>query len=213
MRSLVVLVSVMASGAALAGSWDSGSPDGSKAMPHHGHMMSRHSVDANKDGVVSRDEAQALPRLAAEFDSVDSNKDGQLDQGEMTAHRESRHAQMRAEAEKRWAAADVDGSGGLSLVEAQGSMPYIAEHFDMLDSNSDGQVAREEMLQHRMHAKKEWKQEFRDRWTAADKDGDGALDLAEAQTGMPKLAEHFSSFDANNDGKVTQREMRSHRRQ
>jgi Ca2+-binding EF-hand superfamily protein len=212
MRSLVILVSVMASGAALAGAWDSGSTAGAKAMPHHGHMMSGHSVDANGDGVVSRDEAQAFPRLAAEFDSVDSNKDGQLDKAEMTAHREARHAQMRAEAEKRWAAADADGSGALSQAEAQGSMPYIAENFDKLDSNSDGQVSREEMMQHRMHSKKEWKREFRDRWTAADKDGDGALDLAEAQTGMPRLAENFSSFDTNNDGKVTQQEMRAHRR-
>jgi Ca2+-binding EF-hand superfamily protein len=213
MRSLVVLVSLMASGAALAGGWETGSPEGSKAMSHHGPIMARHSVDANEDGVVSRDEARAFPRLAAEFDSIDQNKDGQLDQGEMTAHRESRHAQRSAEAQQRWTAADADGSGGLSRAEADGSMPYIAQHFDMLDSNSDGQVSREEMLQHRMHAKKEWKQQFRDRWTAADADGDGALDLAEAQTGMPKLAEHFSSFDANNDGKVTQQEMREHRRQ
>ena len=213
MRLLVILVSVMASGVALAGAWDSGSPAGSKAMSHHGPMMGGHSMDANDDGVVSRDEAQAFPRLAAEFDSVDSNKDGQLDQAEMAAHREARHAQMRAEAAKRWAAADADGSGALSRVEAQGSMPYIAENFDKLDANADGQVSREEMMQHRMHAKKEWKQQFRDRWTAADKDGDGALDLAEAQTSMPRLAENFSIFDTNNDGKVTQQEMRAHHRQ
>ena len=79
MRSLVILVSVMASGTALAGAWDSGSTAGAKAMPHHGHMMSGHSVDANGDGVVSCDEAEAFPRLAAEFDSVDGNKDGQPD--------------------------------------------------------------------------------------------------------------------------------------
>ena len=48
-----------------------------------------------------------------------------------------------------------------------------------------------------------------DRFKGADANGDGAIDLAEAQTGMPKLAEKFTTVDADNDGKVTPEELRS----
>jgi Ca2+-binding EF-hand superfamily protein len=52
-----------------------------------------------------------------------------------------------------------------------------------------------------------------ERFKAADVNGDGGIDLAEAQTGLPQLAEKFSTVDADNDGKVTVDELKSlHRR-
>jgi serine/threonine protein kinase len=45
---------------------------------------------------------------------------------------------------------------------------------------------------------------------AADADGDGALTLAEARSGMPKLAQEFALVDANGDGRVTPFELQRH---
>src|SRR5512145_3308994 len=39
--------------------------------------------DANKDGLISRDEAKNAPRLSADFDALDANKDGQLSREEL----------------------------------------------------------------------------------------------------------------------------------
>ena len=49
----------------------------------------------------------------------------------------------------------------------------------------------------------------KEKWTAADKDRDGQLTLAEAQAGMPTLAASFASVDTNGDGKVSADEWRS----
>jgi len=46
-----------------------------------------------------------------------------------------------------------------------------------------------------------------ERWTAHDTDGDGAISLAEAQAGMPGLAQNFTRFDANGDDQLTREEM------
>jgi Ca2+-binding EF-hand superfamily protein len=169
----------------------------------------RHQVDANSDGIVTREEASSFPRLTADFDAVDANKDGQLDAAELNAHREKMRSEMRANAEARWKAADTDGNGSLSRAEADASMPRLAEDFDKLDANRDGAVSRDEMHGFRMQGAKHMRREAAERFKAADQDGDGALDLAEAQTGMPGLAERFSAVDANADGKVSAQELKS----
>jgi Ca2+-binding EF-hand superfamily protein len=50
----------------------------------------------------------------------------------------------------------------------------------------------------------------KEQFTAADKDRDGALTLAEAQAGAPKIAEKFSSLDTNSDGKLSAAEFDAH---
>ena len=42
-------------------------------------------ADRNGDGLLSREEAAALPRLAERFDSIDSNGDGVISREELAA--------------------------------------------------------------------------------------------------------------------------------
>jgi Ca2+-binding EF-hand superfamily protein len=142
MRSALLLTMIFAAAAANAGDAPGpGRPD-------------RPTLDANGDGIVTREEAKAYPRLTADFDAADANKDGQLDAAELQAHREKMRVEMRARAEERWKAADTDGDGRLSLAEAQASMPQMAERFDKFDANKDGYVSRDEMHNIRMKKKR-----------------------------------------------------------
>lgn len=111
------------------------------------------SIDANNDGVVTREEAKPYPRLAETFDTADKNKDGKLDATELEAHRAAMRVEMRAKAEARWKAADTDGDDALSLEEAKASMPGIAERFKKFDGDGDGKVSRDEMHNFRMRKK------------------------------------------------------------
>jgi len=115
----------------------------------------RPTLDSNGDGIVTREEAKAFPRLTADFDVADANKDGQLDAAELQTHREKMRVEMRARAEERWKAADTDGDGRLSLAETQASMPQMAERFDKFDANKDGYVSRDEMHNFRMKKKRQ----------------------------------------------------------
>jgi Ca2+-binding EF-hand superfamily protein len=145
MRWIALFGSLIVASAATAqtGGWQSGAQPGP------------HSVDVNKDGIVTREEAQSLPRLSADFDAADTNKDGQLDAAEMNAHRERMKVEMRAKAEERWKAADTDGDGALSRAEAEASMPHMAQRFETFDANADGKVSRDEMHNFRMKKKKQ----------------------------------------------------------
>jgi Ca2+-binding EF-hand superfamily protein len=112
-----------------------------------------YAADANRDGVISREEAQSIPRLAGQFDTADANKDGQLDTAEMEAYRATVRAEARARAQERWTAADKDGDGALSREEAQASMPRMAQNFDEFDANGDGRLERSELHGFRMSHK------------------------------------------------------------
>lgn len=149
MRCIPVLASLLITSAAVAqgGGWQSGDKPG------------RSAVDANQDGIVTREEAQAYPRLSADFAAVDTNKDGQLDAAEMNAHREQMRVQMRAKADERWKAADTNGDGEISLAEAEASMPRMAQNFASFDANGDGEVSRQEMHNFRMKQKKQKKRD------------------------------------------------------
>ncbi len=95
-------------------------------------------ADANGDGLVSREEAKAAPRLAKHFDEIDANKDGQVSPEEMRAFHEKRHAE-------HWKRLDANGDGQVSKAEAQASAPRLFENFESLDANKDGQLSREEL--------------------------------------------------------------------
>jgi Ca2+-binding EF-hand superfamily protein len=117
---------------------------------------------------------------------------------------------MHSGMHEHWKAADKDGNGTLSREEAKASMPHVAENFDRIDANHDGQVSMDEMRGFHKAQGRHSPEEMQQRFKSADKNGDGAIDMAEAKAGMPMLAEHFADVDTNKDGKVTPEEMKAH---
>lgn len=125
--------------------------------PRHAAMAERlKQADTNGDGLISRDEAKALPRLARHFDEIDTNRDGQLSQDELRAFHEKVRSQMQAHRQEMMAEhfkrIDTDGDGRISLAEAQANAPRLAEHFAQIDANGDGFLTPEELqAAHRAH--------------------------------------------------------------
>jgi Ca2+-binding EF-hand superfamily protein len=52
-------------------------------------------------------------------------------------------------------------------------------------------------------------EELTKRFTAADKNGDGRLTLAEAKAGMPRLVKNFESIDRDKKGYITLDELKA----
>jgi EF-hand domain pair len=82
------------------------------------------ALDANKDKLISRQEATPNAMLSKNFDAMDVNKDGQLSRDELMAYRKAHQA-------------DQDGDGNISKAEAV-NKPQLAKHFDQMDTNKDG---------------------------------------------------------------------------
>ena len=101
---------------------------------------------------------------------------------------------------------DANGDGIVTRAEAQ-VYPRLATHFDAADTNRDGRLDAAEAQAGRESARREARAAIRERWTAADKDGDGAISQTEADESMPRLAERFGEFDANGDGKISRDEI------
>lgn len=114
------------------------------ANPASGHsFLDRlHAADKNGDGMISRDEAAAMPWLAKHFDAIDANHDGQITPDELKAfHRV--HARSRMA--EHWKRIDTNGDGRISREEAQANAPRLAAHFDQVDANGDGFITPEEL--------------------------------------------------------------------
>lgn len=118
----------------------------------HGHRGERlKAADTNGDGMISRQEAAALPMIARNFDAIDANRDNQVTVEELRAF----HKAQRAE---HWKHLDSDGDGKVSKAEAQANAPRLFAHFAEIDANGDGFITVEELkaahAQHRGHGPK-----------------------------------------------------------
>jgi Ca2+-binding EF-hand superfamily protein len=101
----------------------------------HGHLMERiQALDTNKDQRISREEANAEPRMTKHFDAMDTNKDGYLTREEMVAS----HAARKA------ASHDTKMSFPITRDQAQ-RHEFFAKNFDAIDANKDGAISKEEL--------------------------------------------------------------------
>ena len=125
---------------------------------------------------------------------------------------DNRRAQWRAEAQARFAAADADRDGRLDRVEAQAVNARLAERFDLLDANADGELTPEEMrsARHGGHRRGGF---LAGLVKGMDDDGDGAISRAELGDKMPKWSEQFARIDSDADGRLSREELRGFARE
>jgi EF hand len=109
---------------------------------------------------------------------------------------------------------DSDSNGAITLAEARAG---AAKMFAGADSNNDGRATHEEMIA--FHGKMGGHHRGEHKGGRGgprgeggkgpmhlDSDGDGALTLAETQSGIEA---HFARIDSNRDGSVDETEMRA----
>ncbi|MGZ0655237.1 EF-hand domain-containing protein [Coraliomargarita sp. W4R53] len=109
---------------------------------------------------------------------------------------------------------DTDESGTLSAEEVKGP---LAEHFDEIDADSDGQITKEELgaaKKGREKGEKGQKDKGGERrgpnLKEADTNENGSISKAEAtDAGLDRLLEHFDEIDSNDDGEITKDEMKA----
>lgn len=143
--------------------------------------------------------------LLDQFDAIDADKNGQLSRDEIRAWITARQQEMQQRIADHIKAADTNGDGQISLDEAKAGLPMVYDHFDFLDANHDGLITQAEF--DRLNDPAVMRTEVLARLKAADKDGDGKLNLAEAQVAFPAMAARFSLLDRNNDGFITLDEL------
>lgn len=162
------------------------------------HMLERlKTADTNGDGMISREEANALPKLSKHFDEIDTDKNGLISLQEFETAMKKLHALRHGDLLKQF---DKDGDGRISREEAQAA-PRLAKHFDEIDTNKDGYLSNEELASARQMAT--------DRMFARiDTDGDGKISRTEAQR-FPRLAAHFDQIDTDKDGYLTRAELKA----
>jgi hypothetical protein len=109
------------------------------------------------------------------------------------------HGHKRGAMIERLKAADTDGNGTLSRAEAA-ALPRLAERFDAIDANRDGQVTFDELAAFRKsHGGKRG-------FGSADANGDGKVTREEF---LARAAARFERLDANRDGAITADEARA----
>ena len=101
-------------------------------------------ADRNGDGRLSREEARAMPKLAAGFDAIDRNADGFLDADEVRASRRRPKAAARPRDPAWFTAADANGDGALDRIEVAQSLSRVAGRFEAIDHDGDGRLTPQE---------------------------------------------------------------------
>lgn len=132
--------------------------------------------------------------------------------------RQARREQMQAKAQARFAEADRNRDGKLSLAEWQDARDQkMAEQFARLDVDKDGSLSQDELRQghqqrrHTRQARRHGAMAMREEFKALDANHDRALTRAEIGDRLPRLAANFDRIDGNRDGKLTGEEMRAAR--
>lgn len=104
---------------------------------------------------------------------------------------------------------DENGDRLISRSEAA-AHPRLAQQFDAIDANKDGNLDMDEMRAHHHARMEEHHRNVETRFRQADTDRDGALTKAEAEAAniMP-VVHHFAQLDTDQNGKVTMAELQA----
>ncbi|ENY80303.1 hypothetical protein [Sphingopyxis sp. MC1] len=164
----------------------------------------RNMGDANKDGVLTRAEAEAHAK--AMFVKLDVNKDGKLDQADRAARHAEKRAQMfdRLDANKDGSISKAEWDQADAAREAKRA-EWKAKRGERAGAPGNG-AERHAMRGH--HGGKRGGHGGPGGWMKADANGDKAISQAEFVAGA--LA-RFDRMDANKDGKVTAEERQAMR--
>ncbi|HRP10492.1 MAG TPA: hypothetical protein PLK37_05615 [Terricaulis sp.] len=153
------------------------------------------AMDANSDGVVTRQEFDAA--RAANFARLDADNNGQLTREEMRGQRGHRGGHRGAHLQR----ADANNDGNITREE------FLARPnamFARLDANNDGIISADERPQRPQRAEGQQRRERPN----FDANNDRQISRAEwDQMG----AAMFQRLDVNNDGRVTQEEAQTRR--
>ncbi len=126
----------------------------------HGPRMNFEEVDANSDGLVTKEEMSAYAK--GRFVAADLNSDGLLSLDELQAHRVQ---EMTKRAEKHAARMmehlDADNDGALSMAELEKKKDRMDHMFSRLDADEDGAISADEFAKAKKHHKKK-------RWHSED---------------------------------------------
>lgn len=180
-----------------------GTERGPQVGPGAGGGSRMGALDANNDGVISKNEWVGNADV---FTRYDTNGDGKLDSVEMAAMRQQAEERRRERGE---AAPGQQGPGGPGGQEARGTEGRGMRGgfgagfgvFETLDEDNDGQLSKKEL------------DDFTAKVMAADTDKNGLVSREEAQVmlrarAMANAGRMFMQrFDANKDGKVTREEL------
>jgi Ca2+-binding EF-hand superfamily protein len=99
---------------------------------------------------------------------------------------------------------DKDKDGKISQAELKEGMDKL---FVDIDTNKDGSITKDEMQAHHKTMHEKYQGAMQERWKLSDKDGDGLLSKAEAESAdMPRLVRDFDKLDRNKDGKLSHEE-------
>lgn len=113
-------------------------------------MMSFSALDANGDGIITKDDLAV--RDEARFKSIDADGNGSVTQDELAAHAEAKRAKReKARQERMMKRLDANEDGVLSA-EEMFSGKRAEKMFAKVDRNGDGQISEEEfdaMKKHR----------------------------------------------------------------